>query len=363
MSSNATTLSNNALYPHPFSKAYWKQAAGEFRKTRVLVFAALMIALRVALKPVNIPIGLELKINTAFFINAFGAMVFGPVVAIVAAGITDVLGCMLFPSGPYFLPFILVEMAGSLIFALFFYRAEVTAARVMLARFCIDFFVNIVMTTPLMVLYYDLVMGKYYAVFDMARIAKNLAMFPVESVLLILFMRAVIPPTKRLGYVYSGVEKLRFTHRNIAVLVSLAVVGALAVAGYSLYSYNNTSLSAGYTASERLERNMGMNEIVREKHPELTGETVSVIESAIPHFGVPDIVYSVAVYSVDEAELEANAAEERAKDPESTYGLETLHGYSKSTARGDDALVSLGMATIVVNDDTGEIVSYIDDIA
>ena len=88
MSTQPMARSNSALYPHPFSKAYWKQAAGEFRKTNVLVFAALMIALRVALKPLSIPVGLELRINTAFFINAFGAMVFGPVVAIVAGGIT-----------------------------------------------------------------------------------------------------------------------------------------------------------------------------------------------------------------------------------------------------------------------------------
>ena len=63
---------NNApeLYAHPFSKAYWKQAASEFKKTKVLIFAALMIALRVVLKMVSIPVGPDLRINTAFFINA-----------------------------------------------------------------------------------------------------------------------------------------------------------------------------------------------------------------------------------------------------------------------------------------------------
>ena len=76
-------------------------------------------------------------------------MVFGPVVAIVAAAISDTLGCLLFPSGAYFFPFIFIEIAGSLIFALFLYRARVTATRVILSRFCIDFFVNIVMNTPI----------------------------------------------------------------------------------------------------------------------------------------------------------------------------------------------------------------------
>ena len=75
------------LFPHPFSKAYWLQAASEFKKQRVLIFAALMIALRVVLKSMGIPIAADLKINVAFFINAYGAMVFGPVVAIVAAAV------------------------------------------------------------------------------------------------------------------------------------------------------------------------------------------------------------------------------------------------------------------------------------
>ena len=49
---------NKTLYPHPFSKAYWKDAAGELKDTRVLVFAALMIALRVAMKLVAIPLAI-----------------------------------------------------------------------------------------------------------------------------------------------------------------------------------------------------------------------------------------------------------------------------------------------------------------
>lgn len=83
---------SNTLYSHPFSKAYWRDAAAELKDTHMLVFAALMIALRLVMKQLAIPITPFLKINTAFFINALGAMVFGPVMAMLAAGITDVLG-------------------------------------------------------------------------------------------------------------------------------------------------------------------------------------------------------------------------------------------------------------------------------
>lgn len=222
-------------FPHPFSKAYWKCAASEMKKTRVLVFAALMIALRVALKPLGIQIGPYLRIEIAFFINAFGAMVFGPVVAIFAAAVSDTLGCILFPTGVYFFPFIFIEIAGSLIFALFLYRSELTVGRVVLSRFCIDFFVNIVLNTPIMMLYYQVVLGKSYTVFNLPRIIKNLALFPLESLLLVLFLRALIPSARKLGYVCASTEKLEFDRKNIAALIALFIFSVAAVVGYIIY--------------------------------------------------------------------------------------------------------------------------------
>ena len=40
---------STALYPHPFSAAYWRDAASELKDTKMLVVTALMIALRIAL--------------------------------------------------------------------------------------------------------------------------------------------------------------------------------------------------------------------------------------------------------------------------------------------------------------------------
>ena len=56
----------------------------------MLAVAAILIAVRVALKSVAIPIAPPtLMINLGFFVNALGAMIFGPVVAILAAAISD----------------------------------------------------------------------------------------------------------------------------------------------------------------------------------------------------------------------------------------------------------------------------------
>ena len=53
----STKQKSTTLYPHPFSAAYWRDAAAELKDVKMLVITALLIALRVALKPLAIPIG------------------------------------------------------------------------------------------------------------------------------------------------------------------------------------------------------------------------------------------------------------------------------------------------------------------
>ena len=50
----ANRVRSTNLYSHPFSRAYWKDAASELKDTKMLVITALMIALRIALKPLAI---------------------------------------------------------------------------------------------------------------------------------------------------------------------------------------------------------------------------------------------------------------------------------------------------------------------
>ena len=254
---------STALYQTPFSRAYWRDAAMELKDIRILVFAALMIALRVALKSLGIPIAADLKINIAFFINALGAMVFGPVVAILAAAVSDTLGCLLFPTGVYFFPFIFIEIAGSLIFALFLYRTRVTATRVILSRFCVDFFVNIVLNAPIMAWYYQVVLNKSYAFFQLPRILKNLALFPLESVFLILFLMVMIPLAYRMHLVYDAGDRLHLKKRQAILLGVLFLFAAGCVAGYFVYDYNNNDQAARLSTEEKVEVNTALTEDAR----------------------------------------------------------------------------------------------------
>lgn len=341
---------SNRLYTHPFSKDYWRDAALEMKDTRMLVVAALMIALRVALKLVYIPLAPNLKINTAFLANALGAMIFGPVVATVAAVVSDYLGVML--SGEtYFVPFVLTEVAGSLIFALCLYRTRISTIRVLIARFSICFFVNVLLQTPLMMLYYSIVLGKTGYVLTIPHVLKNLFMFPVETVLLTLFLSMIQPVTYRMKLTYDKGASLKIAKKEIIAMAVTFVIGAGCVLAYLGYYYDTTSLSASYTAIQRYDANTKMTDILvaeTDAYDDMT--LVTTIDSAYKKFMGSDITYNVVIYEVDEDALAGYD-----KD------LETIRGMSKSKAKavaGDGVMTQIGTATIVVNEKTGNVVSW-----
>ena len=118
----------------PFCREYWQLAFAEFKDTKMIVFAALILALRIVVKPLNIPIAADLKEGIGFVVNAFGSMIYGPVLALLNGALSDTLGYLLFPSGVYFPAYMITEMAGSFVFALFLYRAEITVPRLLLCR-------------------------------------------------------------------------------------------------------------------------------------------------------------------------------------------------------------------------------------
>ena len=244
----ATKEKNRTLYSHPFSKAYWRDAAAELKSTRTLVIAALLIALRVALKTVVIPLAPNLNINVAApLINALGAMIFGPVVAAAAALVSDTLGCIIFPQGPYFFPCAFVEVAGSVLFALFFYRTKMRPTRVILARFSMDLFVNILLNSAVMFWYFQVFYQKSYVEMLLPAIIKNLCMFPIEAFVLTLFLSVIIPVTYKLGLTHDASadkNSMKFTTKQFALLLTLFAVGVGGLLTYLNYHYQTKSLSA-----------------------------------------------------------------------------------------------------------------------
>jgi len=353
----AKTLKSTALYPHPFSKAYWRDAAAEMKDIKMLVVTALMIALRIALKPFAIYIGPQMAIQTATLATALGAMIFGPVLAIPAAIISDTIGFMIFPTGDYFLPFMLTEIASTMFYALCLYRAKPSATRVIIARFLICFVVNVILQQVIFAWQYtymgnpekakESIMG----IMGLARVFKNLFFFPIESVVITLFLKVLVPITARAKLTYDAKADLSFSKKQVAALVLLMVVGVGSAIGYLTYRYTDTSRSADYTDKQRVEANQQMTQLVLDETDDWDAETVvCIVDSAYRQMFKKDTDYTVSVYVLDEEAFAAGQAEDE------SYTMDTLWGYSKSGPGKDKyaSLVKVATATFTMNEDSGE---------
>ena len=356
---------STALYPHPFSKAYWRDAAAEMKDIKMLVVTALLVALRIALKPFAIYIGPQMAIQTATLATALGAMIFGPVVAIPAAIVSDTIGFMIFPTGDYFLPFMLTEIAGTMFYALCLYRAKPTATRVILARFLICFVVNVVLQQFIFAWQYtymgnpDKAKDSIMGIMTTARIFKNLFFFPIESVVITLFLKVLLPVTSRAKLTYGGSTGLEFTKKQVVALVLLVVGGVGSAVGYLTYRYEGASRSADYTDAQRVEANKSMAQLVLDKTDDWDDETVvCVVDSAFRPMFTKETDYTVAVYVLDEEAFSAGQADAKAKGK--TYDMDTLWLYSKSGPSKDayKSLIKVASVSIVKNERTGEILSF-----
>ena len=257
---------STAVYPHPFSKAYWKDAAAELKSTKMLVIAALMIALRVATKGLSVPIAPNLDLfNLASFINALSAMIIGPVLAIPAALVSDFLGVMIWDGGNYFLPYALQEIASSLIWALLLYRQKIDTWKVLLGRFSICLFVNIILGTPIHMIYQIYMYGQSTYVLTLPRILKNLFMFPIEAVVMTLFLSVLAPITYRMKLTYHNVSVLKLSRRQIVLLAVLFCIGIGCVGGYMIYNYNTSNQASWLSAAEIQDYNEALTEYAEDR--------------------------------------------------------------------------------------------------
>ena len=216
--------------PSIFSTAYWREAIANLKNPRMLVMAAMIIALRAICKMTEIPLAPGLNINVAGIFNSVGSMVYGPVVGLVGSIISDPLGYLLHPDGPYFLPFMLVDMSSAFIYGLFFWKRPLTVGRTMGAKFTVNMVSNVVLTSFIMKWYYYIFFGvekaEAYSLINLVRIGKNLVMFPIEAIVITIVLGALGPALYRLRILADKPNlKLKWWHYVLVAVLTLLSIG------------------------------------------------------------------------------------------------------------------------------------------
>ena len=225
--------------PPIWSRAYWREAAAQLRSVNMLAIAALIVALRVAVKFLKIPLAAGLSVSLDCYVNSLGSLVYGPLMGLLVGAVSDTVGCALQGFAGYFFPFILTEILSSFIFGLFFWRRPLGAGRALAAKFTVNLVCNIILTSLLMKWYYYLYFGvekaEAYNLINMVRIVKNLVLLPVEAVLITIILSALLPALRATHLVPATQKRVTLTKRHILLVVALSLLSVGLVLFYVFF--------------------------------------------------------------------------------------------------------------------------------
>lgn len=170
-------------------KAFFKlfaDSAKELNSVRALTGMSMLIALSLILNLVaKIPLSDSLQLGFSFLATALMGMLYGPVWAALGAGIVDILQAVIRPTGPFFFGFTLSAILSGLFFGLFLYKNKCTLPRIIISKTLCNVLIHLLLNSYWLTLLY----GYAFWAKIPPRIIKNVAMLPVE----ILLMWLVLP--------------------------------------------------------------------------------------------------------------------------------------------------------------------------
>lgn len=151
------------------------------KKTRTLTTAGILLAIQMVLSSYGtIEVTDSLKISLAHLALAPTAAFFGPVVAGMQGALSDILGFLLKPTGPYFPGFTITAMLLGLIYGVSLYKTKHTMPRVVITRITVMLLVNILLNTVFLTMLY----GPSRLATLPVRVVKNLIQLPFDCILL-----------------------------------------------------------------------------------------------------------------------------------------------------------------------------------
>lgn len=173
-----------------------KSSAMEIKNVHSLVTCAVCVALYVAINSLSLYVTPTLKLTFSFLILGMIGYRFGLVTGSLAAVACDLVAYVIRPAGPLHLGFTLSTVLTVAVFAIFFYRHKISIWRVVVSRAFINLAINIALNTYWLSNLY----GEAYRVLLLERFIKNIALLPIEAILLYFVLNAFKKVLEKSGY-------------------------------------------------------------------------------------------------------------------------------------------------------------------
>lgn len=217
------------------SLPYWKSAALEFKSIKQITAASLLVALGIIIGMFDIRIIPNvLQVSFSYIAFSICSFITGPLMAIPCGIIADLVDA-LWHGYDLFFGYTLSAVAQGVIFALFFYRRELTLPRIVAAKACVNLFVNVLLGS----VWRLMMMGGEYFYYVFVAGLKNLIMLPFEVIILVVLLRALIPPLRKLKMIPAGAS-LKVDRTDI---ILTCVLFALVIVLAALYFGNYTEIN------------------------------------------------------------------------------------------------------------------------
>ena len=194
-----------------FSKEFYKASIKEFTNVKSIVLMSIFVALMTVIGGVLSLNPFKIANRTVSLIFIFWPLIgilFGPISGLSIAILVDVLQFFIFPTGyPFYLGYTLAEMLVVFISGLFFYKSNVTILKLIIFEFILDigvhvgiesFFMNDIMSWHL---------GEAFNTYVIGGFTKNIIMWPIEVVILVLILSALLPVFKQLKLIDENISK------------------------------------------------------------------------------------------------------------------------------------------------------------
>lgn len=170
----------------------------EISKTKKLILSALLLTLTIVLSrflSIKTPL---LSINFSFVPIMLAAIWLGPKYTVLIAGLSDLIGAILFPFGEFFIGFTVSTCLAGLIYSLLLYKkdGELTNKQLIIRLIIACLLVTVLVNTALNTLWLVIMYNKAFIVLFTARIAKEIIMLPIEVVTMFAIIKGLKPLQK-----------------------------------------------------------------------------------------------------------------------------------------------------------------------
>ncbi len=184
MKSNSLTSLREFFASQP---QIYKDSAREFTRLTSIAGVGMVLAVSIVLSFFSFYVTETLRIGPAYLATAMLGMLYGPVTGGIAAGLGDILKYLIKPSGPFFPGYTLTALLGGVVYGSFLYKNKVTVLRCVLSKAFINIFLNLGLNT----LWSSILYGKAFFAILIPRVYANVALLPLQIVLLYALLKAI----------------------------------------------------------------------------------------------------------------------------------------------------------------------------